>query len=221
MVGGHAATVCVLFLPQTKTPSKRCFNLIIDNNRYEIATMNRIELNFQKFSPRRLALLLMFAFPALLHGQYKGSDHCLVSFRNYPNAEGKLEHAVEDVSFSFRPGAYAWDVAVTNHSDEDIVVDWNNAQFIINGMTSGLICRPVGAARNATTPRATLIGRGMTFNGSLAPSILADNGRPEKIYDSKMLSKNNKRLIVIVIPTSLRGGPRRYNSFDFLIESSR
>lgn len=183
--------------------------------------MNRSVINSQKFSPKRLALLCMFAFPALLYGQYKGSDNCLVSFRNYPNTNGRLEHAVEDVSFSFRPGVYAWDVTVTNHSDDDIVVDWSNAQFLINGMASGLVCRPVGTTRYDGSPEATLIGRGMTFNGSLSPSILSNHRHPEKIYDSKRLSKNNKRLIVIVIPTSHRGGPRHYNNFDFLIESGK
>lgn len=183
--------------------------------------MNRRIINSKKFSPRRLALLCMFAFPALLYGQYKGTDNCLVSFRNYPNAEGRLEQEVEDVSFSFRPGTYAWNVTVTNHSDEDIVIDWNNAQFLINGMASGLVCRPIGATRNDGPPEATLIGRGMTFNGSLSPSILSNDRKQEKIYDSKMLSKNNKRLIVIVIPTSFRGGPRHYNSFDFLIEGNK
>lgn len=183
--------------------------------------MNRIPINSRYDSPKRLALLFMFLFPALVYAQYKGNDNCLVSFRNYPNVEGRLEHAVKDVSFSFRPGTYAWDVTVTNNSDEDVVVDWDNAQFLINGMASGLICRPVGTVGNVGLPGATLIGRGMTFNGSLAPSILANGRSPEKIYDSKRLSKDNKRLIVIVIPTSFQGGLRHYNSFDFLIEGSR
>lgn len=183
--------------------------------------MNRIVINSRKFSPKWLALLLMLAFPAVLYGQYKGGDNCLISFRNYPNVDGRLESEVEDVSFSFRPGTYAWDVAVTNHSDDDIVIDWNNAQFIMNGMAAGLVCRPVGMNANTAAPRATLIGRGMTFNGALSPSIVGNDSRPEKIYDTKMLSKNNKRLIVIVIPTSHRGGPRHYNNFDFLIESDK
>ena len=185
-----------------------------------MAIMNRLNADSSAINPLRLMLLFMFALPTFLYGQYKGSDNCLVSFRNYPNSGGKLEHAVEGVSFSFQPGVYAWDVTIKNGTDDEMVVDWKNAQFLINGMTSGVVCRFAGMGNAAEAQTMTLIGAGMSFNGSLSPSML-NSDKTRKIYDSKMLSKNNKRLVVIVIPTSFRGGPRHYNSFDFLIENDK
>lgn len=76
-----------------------------------------------------------------MQAQYVDKD-CCISFKWHENQQGKLECINGNLTYEFIPNESFWKIVIRNNSSETAQVNWNNAQFIINGRASGLLLYP-------------------------------------------------------------------------------
>ena len=99
--------------------------------------------DYQKYKrEHHLIILLSFLFPTLSHAQYVDNEKCCISFKTYENHQGILEYIKENVTYQFIPSNNAWKVTVKNNTNETIWLNWEKANFIINGRASGVSFYP-------------------------------------------------------------------------------
>lgn len=170
--------------------------------------------DYRKFKRRNsLIILLLLLSPMALHAQYKDKENCTVSFKWLQNQKGKLEYTKNKLVYEFIPSAEAWKIVIRNTSTDDAQVNWNNAEFIINGKASGMILHPF---TDAKAPVETIKGNNETSQSVTAANLVI-KGKTGKIYTLKDLKKGGRRSVTIVLPVAIGNSPQFFNTFDFII----
>ncbi|WP_321480758.1 hypothetical protein [uncultured Bacteroides sp.] len=174
----------------------------------------------KKFKNRQQALIILFflfLFPSLVFAQYRTGMYYDVSFKNYENQYGTLEHKEDSLIFKFVPSDRFWKVSITNHSTGIIMVDWANAQFIISGRASGITSPNIDD--ESQIEDTIYIKEQATISKEILPAILQNKG---KIFNAKRLKhKGQKSYATIVLPIKMDQDPKKYFTFDFKIECKR
>lgn len=170
--------------------------------------------DYRKFKRRNSLVILLFLLsPMVLHAQYKDKENCTVSFKWLENQKGKLEHTKDKLVYEFIPADETWKIVIRNTSPEDAQVNWNNAEFIINGKASGMILYPF---TDAKAPVETI-----KSNNEISQSVTSANlvikGKTGKIYTPKDIRKGGRRSVTIVLPVTIGNRPQFFNTFDFII----
>lgn len=170
--------------------------------------------DYRKFKRKNsLVILLFLLFPTVLHAQYKEKEKCTVSFKWLQNQKGKLEYTKDKLVYEFIPGQETWKIIIRNTSTDDAQVNWNNAEFIINGKASGMILYPF----TDTEAPVEIIKSNNEISQSVTAASLVMKGKAGKIYSSKELKKGGKRSVTIVLPVAIGNRPQFFNTFDFII----
>lgn len=174
-------------------------------------------IDYRKFKKKNVLTLFLFMSASVsLYAQYGEGGRFTVAFVDADTKEEGLERKVNDLSFHFIPGTYAWGVTVRNQSDESVTVDWKNAQFIVNGRASGVILNTASSLMLASSASGT-----NTLSMSLSPAILYAGGNPGRIFSANDFSKDGGKSALIVLPVSQGGGVKQYYSFGFVIKERK
>lgn len=170
--------------------------------------------DYRKFKRKNsLVILLFLLFPMALHAQYKDKEHCTVSFKWLENQKGKLEYTKDKLVYEFIPGDETWTIVIRNTSPDDALVNWNNAEFIVNGKASGMILHPF---TDAEAP-VEIIKSNNEISQSVTAANLVTKGKTGKIYSPKDIKKGGRRSVTIVLPVSIGNRSQFFNTFDFII----
>ena len=144
--------------------------------------------DYQKYKQEHhLIILLSFLFPTLSHAQYVDNEKCCISFKTYENHQGILEYIKENVTYQFIPSSNAWKVTVKNNTNETIWLNWEKANFIINGRASGVSFYP------STTGKLPMesINSNHEINRAITASNLITGKGIGKIYNLSSTYKCN------------------------------
>ena len=105
-------------------------------------------------------------------------------------------------------------IVIRNNSSETAQVNWNNAQFIINGRASGLLLYPV----SESSPAKEIINGNSEISETCTASILIEGTKSKKIYNPKDIRKGNKITVSIILPIAIANKPQFFTTFDFIIK---
>lgn len=174
-------------------------------------------IDYRKFKKRNvLTLFMVISAPFSLYAQYGEGGRYTITFADTNTKEEGLERKVNDLSFHFIPGTYAWGVTVHNQSGESVFIDWKNAQFIVNGRASGVILD--------TTSSSIMVGSMSGTNVlsmSISPAILYTGDRPGRILGAGDFANEGGKSVLIVLPVAQAGGVKQYYSFGFIIKERK
>lgn len=170
--------------------------------------------DYRKFKRKNSLVILLFLLsPMAVQAQYEAEGHCTVSFKWLENQKGKLEYTKDKLVYQFVPDDENWKIVIRNTSAEDARVNWDNAEFIINGRASGIAIYPF---TDTATPTEVI-----KSNSEISQSVTAANliikGKARKIYSGKEIKKGKKKSITIVLPVAIGNKPQFFNTFDFII----
>ena len=170
--------------------------------------------DYQKYKrEHHLIILLSFLFPTLSHAQYVDNEKCCISFKTYENHQGILEYIKENVTYQFIPSSNAWKVTVKNNTNETIWLNWEKANFIINGRASGVSFYP------STTGKLPMesINSNHEINRAITASNLITGKGIGKIYNKRSIRKGQKNSATIVLPIKIGNEPPFYHTFNFIV----
>ena len=138
--------------------------------------------DYQKYKrEHHLIILLSFLFPTLSHAQYVDNEKCCISFKTYENHQGILEYIKENVTYQFIPSSNAWKVTVKNNTNETIWLNWEKANFIINGRASGISLQPHSTESNSMD----IIKNNSEITRTVTASKLIAENKINRIYDKQ------------------------------------
>lgn len=170
--------------------------------------------DYRKFKRKNCLIILLFLLsPMALRAQRIDNEQCSISFKWIENQKGKLEYTKDELVYLFVPGEETWKIVIRNTSTHDARVNWNNAEFIINGKASGIILYPF---TDAGAP-VEIIKSNNEISQSVTASNLVTKGKAGKIYTRKDIKKGERRSVTIVLPVSIGDRPQFFNTFDFII----
>lgn len=173
--------------------------------------------DYQRYKRKNhlIILLLILLYPVSAQAQCTDKEGCNVAFKWFENQKGKLEYAHDGILYSFIPQNDAWRVKIKNVSDEDAVVNWKNAEFIINGKASGVNLYPLTSEEKGITEE--IVKSTAEIEQTITASTLVTGRKTDKIYDKKDLKKKGQVAVRIVLPIAIGNQPKFYHSFDFII----
>ena len=170
--------------------------------------------DYQKYKrEHHLIILLSFLFPTLSHAQYVDNEKCCISFKTYENHQGILEYIKENVTYQFIPSSNAWKVTVKNNTNETIWLNWEKANFIINGRASGISLQPHSPESNSMD----IIKNNSEITRTVTASKLIAENKINRIYDKQDLKKGQKTSATIVLPIKIGNEPPFYHTFNFIV----
>lgn len=170
--------------------------------------------DYRKFKRKNSLIILLFILsPMVLRAQCIDNERCAVSFKWFENQKGKLEYTKDKLVYEFFPGNESWRIVIRNTSTDDAQVNWDNAEFIINGKASGMILHPF------TDVKAPI--EIVKSNNEISQSVTATNlvtkGKTGKIYIPKDIKKGVRKSVSIVLPVTIGNNPQFFHTFDFII----
>ena len=170
--------------------------------------------DYQKYKQEHhLIILLSFLFPTLSHAQYVDNEKCCISFKTYENHQGILEYIKENVTYQFIPSSNAWKVTVKNNTNETIWLNWEKANFIINGRASGISLQPHSTESNSID----IIKNNSEITRTVTASKLIAENKINRIYDKQDLKKGGKTSVSITLPIGVGGKPQFFHIFNFIV----
>lgn len=173
--------------------------------------------DYRKYKKQHGFLLLLFwALPAAMQAQYVDKG-CLISFKWHENQQGRLELISGDLTYRFIPHESFWEIIIRNNSSDKAQINWENAQFIVNGRASGVAPYP---ASEPSPAKETINGNSETCKTCTA-SILTKNAKTRKIYNSKEIRKGKTTTVSIVLPVAIANQPQFFTTFDFTVKQAR
>ena len=170
--------------------------------------------DYQKYKrEHHLIILLSFLFPTLSHAQYVDNEKCCISFKTYENHQGILEYIKENVTYQFIPSSNAWKVTVKNNTNETIWLNWEKANFIINGRASGISLQPHSTESNSMD----IIKNNSEITRTVTASKLIAENKINRIYDKQDLKKGGKTSVSITLPIGVGDKPQFFHIFNFIV----
>ena len=170
--------------------------------------------DYQKYKrEHHLIILLSFLFPTLSHAQYVDNEKCCISFKTYENHQGILEYIKENVTYQFIPSSNAWKVTVKNNTNETIWLNWEKANFIINGRASGISLQPHSPESNSMD----IIKNNSEITRTVTASKLIAENKINRIYDKQDLKKGGKTSVSITLPIGVGDKPQFFHIFNFIV----
>ena len=170
--------------------------------------------DYQKYKrEHHLIILLSFLFPTLSHAQYVDNEKCCISFKTYENHQGILEYIKENVTYQFIPNSNAWKVTVKNNTNETIWLNWEKANFIINGRASGISLQPHSPESNSMD----IIKNNSEITRTVTASKLIAENKINRIYDKQDLKKGGKTSVSITLPIGVGDKPQFFHIFNFIV----
>lgn len=168
-------------------------------------------INYQKYKrqQRNLIALLLLMFPATLSAQYH-DENCNISFKWLDNQPDKLEHEIEGIYYRFIPSSTKWEIILSNNTDDEALVNWQNTQLIINGKASLI--------EFGNAELQSVIGSHAEISqtlGALTPT--EKKTQRIRIYDKSLIQKGRNAAVTIILPVSVGNQPKFTHTFDFII----
>lgn len=162
-----------------------------------------------------IILLLILLYPVSAQAQCTDKEECNIAFKWFENQKGKLEYVQDDIIYSFIPENDAWQIRIKNVSGEDAVVNWDNAEFIINGKASGVNLYPFTPEEKDIAEE--IVKSNSEIEQTITASNLVTEKKTDKIYYKKDLKKGGQVAVRIVLPIAIGNKPKFYHSFDFIV----
>ncbi|HBO05075.1 MULTISPECIES: hypothetical protein [Bacteroides] len=160
-----------------------------------------------------LIIIFSLLFPTLSHAQYIDNENCRITFRSHENHQGKLEHIKNNVLYRFIPSSSAWKLIVRNNSNEVVQLNWEKANFIINGRASSVSLSPF------TTDKVPMeiIKDNHEINRTITASNLITEKGINKIYNKRNIRKGERTYVSIVLPITIGNKPQFFHTFNFTV----
>ncbi len=172
--------------------------------------------DYRKYKKQQSFLLLLFwTLPATMQAQYVDKN-CCISFKWHENQQGKLECINGNLTYEFIPNESFWKIIIRNNSSDAAQVNWENAQFSINGRASGLLLYP----ESESSPSKEIINGNSEISETCTASILMEGTKNKKIYNPKDIRKGNKIAVSIILPIAIANKPQFFTTFDFVVKQA-
>lgn len=173
-----------------------------------------IYCDYKKYKRKNYLIVLLLLLNVMtINAQYIDNEGCSISFKQYENQQGKLEYIRDNMIYQFIPASDVWRVTIRNNSDDDALVNWRNAQFIVCGKASGIGFYPL----TTDTLAAEIVKSNAKTDRTITAANLIAGQKTKRIYQKRNLKKGAINTVTIVLPVTLGNKPRFFHKFDFII----